>query len=29
MSYGLGAFDVLWFGKAMDQLREAGLLLVV
>ena len=29
MSYRLGAFDVLWFGKEMDQLREAGLLLVV
>ena len=29
MSYGLAAFDVLWFGKEMDQLRDAGLLLVV
>ena len=29
MSFGLKAFDVLWFGKEMDQLREAGLLLVV
>ena len=28
-SYGLGAFDVLWFGKEMDQLREAGLLLTL